>query len=37
MGTYSIDSITKYITFHEIIKIRNGNYPFAIFNADKEN
>ena len=37
MGTYSIDSITKYINFYEIIKRRNGKYPFAISNADKEN
>ena len=37
MGTYSIDSITKYINFYEIIKRRNGKYPFAIFNTNKEN
>ena len=37
MGIYSIDSITKHINFHEIIKRRNGKYPFAIFNTDKEN
>ena len=37
MGTYSIGSITKYITFYEIIKRRNGKYPFAIFSTDKEN
>ena len=37
MGTYSIDSITRYINFYEIIKRRNGKYPFAIFNTDKEN
>ena len=37
MGTYSMDSITKYINFYEIIKRRNGKYPFAIFNSDKEN
>ena len=30
MGTYSIDSITKYINFYEIIKRRNAKYPFAI-------
>ena len=36
MGTYSIDSITKYINFYEIIKQRNANYPFAIFSTDKE-
>ena len=37
MGTYSIDFITKYINFYEIIKRRNTKYPFAIFNTDKEN
>ena len=37
MGTYSIDSITKYINFYEIIKWRNAKYPFAISNTDKEN
>ena len=37
MGTYSIDSITRYINFYEIIKRRNAKYPFAIFNTDKEN
>ena len=36
MGTYSIDSITKYINFYEIIKRRNAKYPFAIFNTDKK-
>ena len=36
MGTYSIDSITKYINFYEIIRHRNAKYPFAIFNTDKE-
>ena len=36
-GTYSIDSITKYINFYKIIKQRNAKYPFAIFNTDKEN
>ena len=30
METYSIDSITKYISFYEIIKKRNAKYPFAI-------
>ena len=29
MGTYSIDSITKYINFYEIIKRRNAKYPFG--------
>ena len=37
MCTYSIDSITKYINFYEVIKRRNAKYPFAIFNTDKEN
>ena len=37
MGTYSMNSITKYMNFYEIIKRRNGKYPFAIFNTDKEN
>ena len=37
MGAYSIDSITKYINFYEIIERRNDKYPFAIFNTDKEN
>ena len=37
MGTYSIDSITKYLNLYETIKRRNGKYPFAIFNTDKEN
>ena len=36
MGTYSIDSITKYINFYEITRCRNAKYPFAIFNTDKE-
>ena len=35
MGTYSIDSITKYTNFYEIIKRRNATYPFAIFNTEK--
>ena len=34
MGTYSIDSITKYIDFYQIIKKTNAKYPFAIFNTD---
>ena len=37
MGTYSIDSITRYIHFYEIIRRRNAKYPFAIFKTDKEN
>ena len=35
MGTYSIDSVTRYINFYEIIKQRNAKYPFAVFNTDK--
>ena len=37
MGTFSIDSITKYVDFYSIIKNRNTKYPFAIFNMPKEN
>ena len=37
MGTFSIDSVTKYINFYSIIKDRNAKYPFAIFNTSKEN
>ena len=36
MGTYSIDSITRYINFYEIIKRRSTKYLFAIFNTNKE-
>ena len=35
MGTYLIDSITKYINFYEIIKYRNVKYPFATFKKQK--
>ena len=37
MGVYSMDLITRYINFYEIIKQKNGNYPFAIFNTDNHN
>ena len=37
MGVYSMDSITRYINFYEIMRKRNGKYPFAIFNTDKHN
>ena len=37
MGVYSMDSIARYINFYEIIKKRNGKYPFAIFNTEKHN
>ena len=35
MGIYSMDSITRYKNFYEIIKLKNGKYPFEIFNTDK--
>ena len=35
METYSIDSITKYINFYEIVRRRYAKYPFAIFSTDK--
>ena len=35
MGVYSMDKITRYISFYEIIKKKNGKYPFAIFNTDE--
>ena len=37
MGTFSIDSVTKYIDVYSIIKNRNAKHPFAIFNTAKEN
>ena len=37
MGTFSIDSVMKYIDFYSVIKNRNAKYPFAIFNTAKEN
>ena len=37
MGVYSMGSITRYINFYEIIKRKNGKYPFAIFNTDNHN
>ena len=37
MGVYSIDNVTKYINFYEIVKHKNGKYPFAIFNTDEHN
>ena len=36
METFSIDSITKYISFYEIITKRNAKYPFARFNTDNK-
>ena len=35
MSVYSMDSITRHINFYEIIKRKNGKYPFAIFNTDE--
>ena len=38
MGVFSMDHITKFIKFNELIKEkRNGKYPFAIFNTDPHN
>ena len=37
MGVYSMDLVTRYINFFEIIKRNNGKYPFAIFNTDEHN
>ena len=37
MGVYSMDSITRYIYFYEILKKRNAKYPFAQFNTDGHN
>ena len=37
MGTFSIDSVTKYKDFYSILKIGNAKYPFPIFNTAKEN
>ena len=37
MGVYSMDSITRYVKFYEIIRKRNAKYPFAIFNTDRHN
>ena len=28
---------TRFINFYEIIKTKNANYPFAIFNIDRHN
>ena len=36
MAVYSIDSITKYINFYDVIRKRNAKYHFAIFNTDKQ-
>ena len=37
IGAYSLDSITKYANFYDIIKGKIAKYPFAIFNTDREN
>ena len=37
MGVYSMDSITRYINFYEIIKRTNSKYPFQIFDTDNHN
>ena len=37
MGVYSIDSITRYIEFYDIIKKRNSKYQFAMFDTVKHN
>ena len=37
MGVYSMGNVTKYINFYEIVKRKNGKYPFAIFNTDNHN
>ena len=38
MGVFSMDFVTKYIKFHELIKEKNGGkYLFAIFNTDTHN
>ena len=38
MGVYSLDSITKYINFQNIIKEKRAKYyPFVIFNTNTEN
>ena len=37
MGVYSMDKISRYINFYEIMKRKNSKYPFAIFNTDNHN
>ena len=38
MGVFSMDYITRFIKFHELIKEKKkGKYPFAIFNTDPHN
>ena len=38
IGVFSMDYITRFIKFHELIKEKTkGKYPFAIFNTDPHN
>ena len=38
VGVFSMDYVTKFIKFHELIKEKKGGkYPFAIFNTDVHN
>ena len=38
VGVFSMDYVTKYIKFHELIRERKkSKYPFAIFNTDPHN
>ena len=38
VGVFSMDRVTKFIKFHELIKEKNkGKYPFVIFNTDAHN
>ena len=38
IGVFSMDYITRFIKFHELIKEKKkGKYPFAIFNTDPHN
>ena len=38
VGVFSMDYITRYIKFHELVREKKkGKYPFAIFNTDPHN
>ena len=37
VGVYSSNSITKFINYYEIMKEKDGMYPFTIFNTDGSN
>ena len=38
IGVFSMDYITRFIKFHELVKEKKkGKYPFAIFNTDPHN